>query len=100
VLVGLQGLQRNWKAFLVLGMGLVVLLIPLMLFFALILGLASALGPLSIVLAALIMLAGLLFQLVVLGTQYVAFKDIFGLGEDNQPPEAADIGGDDGQLLA
>ncbi len=100
LLLGLRGLQRNWQAFLVLGMGLVVLLIPLVLFFALIIGMAAAFGPLSFLLAALIMLAGLLFQLVVLGTQYVACRDIFGLGAGNDPPEPGDAGENDGQLLA
>lgn len=104
LLLGLKGMQRNWRAFLVLAVGLMALLFPLVLLFVLILKLLSALGPASVLLAAMVMLTGLLFQLVVLGTQYLACRDIFGLpaqgGMAAGPDARPDAGPDDGQLLA
>jgi hypothetical protein len=103
LLRGLQGMQRNWRAFLVLAVGLLALLFPLVLLFVLVLNLVSALGAASVLLAALVMLAGLLLQLVVLGTQYLACRDIFGLPQAFMPAgpdDGSDAGPDDGQLLA
>ncbi len=100
LLLGLQGLVRNWKPFTVLGLGLVLLLAPLLIFFFLMLGLASSFSPISLVFAALVMLSGLLFQLVVLGTQYLSFKDIYGLPVEPTRSLRSDDDNRDGQLLA
>ena len=100
LMLGLQGLLRNWKPFLVLGIGLVLMLAPLVIFFALMLGLASGFGAISLLFALLVMLSGLLFQLVVLGTQYLSFKDIYGLPVQTQDLIPGDDENQDGQLLA
>ncbi len=100
LILGVQGLLLNWKPFLVLSLGMLVLLIPLLVFFGMMLGLASAFSPMSLVFAALVMLSGLLFQLVVLGTQYVAFKDIFGMPAAVTATVPAEDENQDGQLLA
>jgi len=100
LILGLQGLARNWRPFLVLGLGLVLLLAPLLIFFFLMLGLASTFSPLSLLFAALVMISGLLFQLVVLGTQYLAYKDIYGLPAGSGALLPGDDENQDGQLLA
>lgn len=100
LILGLQGLLRNWKPFLVLGLGLVLLLAPLLIFFALMLGLVSSFSPMSLLFVALVMLSGLLFQLVVLGTQYLSFRDIYGLPVEPKELMSGDDENQDGQLLA
>ncbi|MDZ4731550.1 MAG: BPSS1780 family membrane protein [Xanthomonadales bacterium] len=104
LLTGLRGLARNWQPFLVLGLGMMVLLIPVLVFLGLMVGLASSISPLSLLFLVLLMLAALLFQLVVLGTQYCACRDIFGLGatagEADNADGQNDSSNDDGQLLA
>jgi len=100
LVLGLQGLMRNWKPFLVLGLGLMVMLLPLLAFFAMMLGLASAFSPVSLLFAVLVMLSGLLFQLVVLGTQYFAYKDIFGVPAGQEMVKPGDNDPQEGQLLA
>jgi hypothetical protein len=102
LLLGLQALLRHWQAFLVLGLGMTVLLLPVIVFFVMMMKLAGAISPLSLVFVVLLMLGALLFQLVVLATQYFACKDIFGpgprQGQQNTEPEGDNPG--DGQLLA
>jgi hypothetical protein len=100
LVTGMQGLARNWKPFLLLGLGMLVLLIPVMVFLFLMVGLASAIGPLSLLFLVLLMLGALLFQLVVLGTQYCACRDIYGDGEREKESLGADSDADDGQFLA
>jgi len=60
--------------------------------------LAGTTGPLSFVFIGLILMFTLVFQLVIFGTQYCAFRDIFGLDEGSAGPGPA-VGKDD-QLLA
>ncbi len=100
LLLGLQGLVRNWQPFLVLGLGIGLLLAPLLIFFFLMLGLASSFSPLSLLFAVMVMLSGLLFQLVVLGTQYLSFKDIYGLPVEPKELLPGDDENQNGQLLA
>jgi hypothetical protein len=110
LIMGLRALLRHWQAFLVMGLGMMVLLVPVMMFFVMMVRLAGMISPLSLLFVVLLMLGALLFQLVVLATQYFACKDIFGpAGEDSSPPpsgqsEDEDGNGDDdrndGQLLA
>lgn len=96
VVLGLKALGRNWKPLLVLGLSVTVVALPLVILLS-----ASYLSALgggsgSSWLAALMLLIGPLFQLLLFGTQYTAFKDIFGLqAEPGRPPE-----GPDDQLLA
>ncbi len=93
---GLKALVANWRPMLLLGLGLFAVFLPfgllMMLFMQLALlgGLAGTLGT------GLVMITLLLFQLLLFGTQYCSFRDIFGVEEETraEPPE------EDGQLLA
>lgn len=100
LVLGLQGLARNWKPFLVLGLGMTVLLLPVLAFLYMMVTLASAVSPLSLLFMVLLMLAALLFQLVVLGTQYCACRDIYGVGVSPEQTVSTGSDGDDGQFLA
>ena len=94
---GLKALVANWRPMLALGLGLLLVTVPLMLLTALLLQMAAA-GPLmGSVGLGLIMALLLLFQLLLFGTQYCSFSAIFVL---ETPPEEPSSGEDDGQLLA
>lgn len=93
---GLRALFSNWKPFLVLGLGLGALLIPVSLVAALLFTVAGSAGAFSIVVMGLVMMLVLAFQLILFGTQFCAFRDIFGIQS-----QASDSQSDDsGQLLA
>lgn len=95
---GLGGLLRHWKAMLILGLVLAAASLPLALLIGLLLQLAAAGGAMAYIATGLVMVVLLLFQLLLFGTQYCAFRDIFGFAEPAAPP--ASSGGDDGQLVA
>ena len=94
---GMKALLANWKPMLVLGLALVVVFLPvslltaLLMQFALMEGLAGTLGM------GLVMVLLLLFQLLLFGTQYCAFSEIFRL--EAGPPGAEPPPADD-QLVA
>jgi hypothetical protein len=92
---GLKALVVNWLPFLLLGLGLVALLAPLGLVSAALFTLAGAGGILGVLIMALIMVLLMVFQLMLFGTQYCAYREIFGVPEPPVGPPA-----DDGQLLA
>lgn len=96
VITGLKALGRNWKPLLMLGVFLAIVSVPIVLLFGSFYLSALTEGSGSYVLAFLLLVLGPLFQLLLFGTQYLAFRDIFGLGEANKeqghPP--------DDQLLA
>jgi hypothetical protein len=96
LVTGLRALLVNWRPFLLLGVGLVLVLVPLGIVSALLFGLAGSAGGLSVLIMGLVMLLLMGFQLLLFGTQYCAYRDIFGVEEESGPaaPE------DDGQLLA
>jgi len=82
---GLRALIVNWKPFLVLGAGLSALLLPVAVVSWLLFGMAGA-GGLSVsIVLGFIMVLLLLFQLMLFGTQYCAFRDIFGVAEKAAP---------------
>lgn len=87
VVMGLKALGRNWKPLLVIGIFLGILAIPLVLLFGSFYLSALNGGAVSSLLAFLLLLLGPMFQLLLFGTQYLAFRDIFGLDE-----VAAEIG--------
>jgi uncharacterized membrane protein len=95
VLTGLRALGRNWRPLLLLGLVLGLLAMPVAVLFAYFY--LSALGGAAVSswLALLLMLLGPLFHLMVFATQYLAFRDIFGLKASSS---AADEKGD--QLVA
>ena len=97
LVTGFRGLLINWQPFLLLGLGLLVLLLPVGLISAVLFTLSGAGGGLSVLILALIMVLLMLFQLMLFGTQYCAYRDIFGIADRRpQPPAEAD----DSQLLA
>ena len=93
---GLRALVVNWKPFLVLGLCLAGLLIPVSLVAGVLFAAAGSAGAFSIVVMAVVMLLVLAFQLLLFGTQYCAFRDIFRVdaGPATAEPE------DDSQLVA
>ncbi len=93
---GLKALFANWKPFLVLGLGMAAVLVPMMLLAGILISLAGSTGFMKIILLALVVILLLAFQLILFATQYCAFRDIFGLESDALPP----AGTDDSQLVA
>jgi len=96
VIMGLKALGRNWKPLLMIAVLLGVLAVPIVLLLGSFYLSALSDGAASTWLAFLLLLLGPMFQLLLFGTQYLAFRDIFGLDED--AVEEGKNGGD--QLLA
>jgi len=98
IINGCKAMVLNWRPFSMLALGLVLLLIPVAALMAILFSFASSAGVLSILVAGLVMLIALAFQLVVFGTQFCAFRDIYDFAV--LQPEPGDSEGGDGQLLA
>ncbi len=81
VIVGLRAMARNWRPLLVIGLVLGLLAVPMVLLFGSFYLSALSGGTASILLTFLLLLLGPLFQLLLFGTQYLAFRDIFGMDE-------------------
>ena len=81
IVLGLKGLGRNWKPLLVIGCLLGILAVPIAILFASFYLSVLSEGTASTWLAFLLLLLGPMFQLLLFGTQYLAFRDIFGLDE-------------------
>lgn len=96
IIIGLKALIVNWKPFLVLSLGLAGLLIPVSLVAGVLFATASSGGVFSMLVMAVVMLLVLGFQLLLFGTQYCAFRDVFRFeaGTEAARPE------DDSQLVA
>ena len=94
---GLRALIVNWKPFLVLSLGLAALFLPVAIVTGILLELAGAGGLVSFFVMGLIMILLLLFQLTLFGTQYCAFREIFGQETNTESQETP---GDDSQLVA
>lgn len=93
--VGLRALLVNWKAFLLLGLGLLLLFLPVGFVAGLLFGIVTAGGLMAALAMGLIMVLLLAFQLMLFGTQYCAFRDIFGV-----EPREAEPRHSGGQLVA
>lgn len=93
---GLKAMVVNWRPFLALALGLFVILIPVIVIGSILFGLASGAGALSVVVMAGILILVLAFQMVLFGTQYCAYRDLFGFNDQQgaQAPEK------ESQLLA
>ena len=89
---GLKALLANWKPMLVLGLALVVVFLPVSLLTALLMQVALMEGFAGTIGMGLVMLLLLLFQLLLFGTQYCSFAEIFGLeaGPQNAEPPPSD----------
>ena len=81
VVMGLKALGRNWKPLLVIGILLGILAVPIVLLFGSFYLSALDGGTASSWLAFLLLVLGPMFQLMLFGAQYMAFRDIFGLQE-------------------
>lgn len=81
LILGLIGLARNWRPLLVIGVLLAILAVPIILLFGSFYLSALSEGKASTLLGFLLLLIGPMFQLLLFGTQYLAFRDIFGLEE-------------------
>lgn len=90
LITGLKGLFRNWKPLLVLGLFLGLLAIPIALLFSYFYLSAVNGGATSTLLGFLLLLIGPMFQLLLFGTQYLAFRDIFGMDEAVAPVSRPD----------
>ena len=92
ILMGLKAMVRNWRPLLVIGLLLGLLAVPIALLFGSFYLSALNEGSAASWLAFLLMLLGPMFQLLLFGTQYLAFRDIFDLdvSADNQSPGSAD----------
>ena len=93
---GLKAMVVNWKPFLVLGIGLAAVMVPVSLAAGILFLWAGSAGNLSIVVLGLVMILLLAFQLILFGTQFCAFRDIFGVEASPGKSEEQD----DGQLIA
>lgn len=96
IMVGLKALARNWRPLLVIGALLGVLAVPIGLLFGSFYLSALSGGTASPILAFLILLLGPMFQLLLFGTQYLAFRDIFDLNANTDAGEQSK----DDQLVA
>ena len=92
---GLRALLVNWQAFLLLGLGLFLLFLPVAFAVGLLFGIVAGGGLAALLVTGLIMILLLAFQLMLFGTQYCAFRDVFGTGQQGAPPVEPE-----GQLLA
>ena len=90
LIMGLKALGRNWKPLLVIGLFLGLLAVPIVLLFGSFYLSALNEGIASTVLGFLLLLIGPMFQLLLFGTQYLAFRDIFGLDEAVIPASRSD----------
>ena len=87
LLAGLKALGSNWKPLLVIGLFLGLLAVPIILLLGSFYLSALSSGAGSSVLAILLLVIGPMFQLLLFGSQYLAFRDIFGLDDTTFPVE-------------
>lgn len=104
---GIKALMRNWLAFLVLTLSLVVIALPLSFLGLFLLRLAPPQGLGATMAMGFILLLALVFQLLLFGTQYCAARQVFGLHPPKEkPPENVEDSfedepsGDDDQFVA
>ncbi len=90
LITGLKALGRNWKPLLVIGLFLGLLAVPIVLLFGSFYLSALNEGAASTLLGFLLLLVGPMFQLLLFGSQYLAFRDIFGLDEAAAPAKVSD----------
>ncbi len=90
LIMGLKALGQNWRPLLVIGLFLGILAVPIALLFGSFYLSALNEGAASTLLGFLLLLVGPMFQLLLFGSQYLAFRDIFGLDEAAVPAKASD----------
>ncbi len=87
ILLGLKALGRNWKPLLLIGVLLGLLAVPIVMLVGYFYLSALSGGDPSTMLAIVLLVLGPFFQLLLFGTQYLAFRDIFGLDESFRSSE-------------
>ena len=98
LLEGLKALCVNWRPYTLLALALAGLLVVVALALGILFQAAGSAGLFSVVLLGLVMLIALAFQLLIFGTQYCSFRDIYGL---DAPAGLADsTAANDDQLVA
>jgi len=90
LITGLKALGRNWKPLLVIGLFIGLLAVPIVLLFGYFYLSALNEGTAPTLLGFLLLVIGPMFQLLLFGTQYLAFRDIFGVDETAVPAKAND----------
>lgn len=98
--LGLKALIRNWLPFVMLGVTLTALSIPLFLLLGLVAGIAAVSGSPGVIQYAMFMLVVLAVQLLMFGTQYCAFSEIFELQAGPGPGSPPGDSGPRNQLVA
>jgi hypothetical protein len=93
---GLTAMWRNWQPLLVIGLLLGLLALPIILLFVSFYLSALTQGGSSNLVAVLLLVLGPLYQLLLFGTQYVAFRSIFGV----EKPASDQSGQEKDQLVA
>ncbi|MBT8058960.1 MAG: hypothetical protein KJO33_05150 [Gammaproteobacteria bacterium] len=94
---GFRALIANWKPFMVLGLGLAAVSLPFAFAAGILFSLAGNSGGGAFLMTGLLMVLMLLFQLLLFGTQYCAFQEVFPTAEPTGPESP---GGDEGQFVA
>ncbi len=90
--LGLLGMLKNWRPFLVLGLLVAALGLPVALLTAIVFVGSAADSPVSPVLSVFMLLLVVVFQLILFGTQYRSFREVFGTAgtsaiEDARKPD-------------
>ena len=93
--LGFRVLVRNWKAFMVLALGLAMVSLPVAIVVGILYMFSGTDGLVSALAMGMIMLVLLFYQMVLFGSQYCAFRDLFDLDSSPQPEQS-----EDGQLVA
>lgn len=100
IALGLKALVKNWLPFVVLGLVLTGLSIPVFLILGVVVGLLAVTGGSPTVQYLAFMFIALVVQLLMFGTQYCAFSEIFQLGDRGDSEDRADEDEPDNQLIA
>jgi hypothetical protein len=95
---GVQAMLLNWRAFIVLSLGLAALLVPVSIVISVLFQVSGQSGIMSFFLLGIIMLIALAFQLLIFGVQYCAFREVFN--QQVEKDEPVDPDSNDHQLVA
>lgn len=88
---GLRLMLRNWLAMLALGFGLAVAAVPIAVIAGMLVSMASAAGALALVVTGLVMLLVLLYQMLLFGTQYCAYRQLVGMPRPQVPDDESQL---------
>lgn len=100
IATGIKALVRNWLPFMVLALVLTALSIPAFLVLGILVGLTAATGEVGLIQYAIFLFAVLVIQLLLFGTQYCAYCEIFALGGDDPEQQGESAQPPDDQLVA